>query len=191
MKCADIMNRNLEWLSERDSVKKAAVVMAEAGIGFLPICDSRRRVIGVVTDRDLTVRALARRVDPETTSAALLMTTPALTCLDTSDVREAAELMASQRKARLAVVDVEGQLVGVLTLADLVERAPKRVSDEAVRAVLWREALGPRGGAAPEEPLLQRDPVALAQPAPSDDLTVHPTVFKGAHRDPDTTEFPG
>jgi len=54
MMCSDIMNKNVEWLTEKDSVRKAATVMAEAGVGFLPICDGERRVIGVVTDRDLT-----------------------------------------------------------------------------------------------------------------------------------------
>ena len=60
MKCADIMNTNLESLSEKDTIQRAAEIMADAGVGFLPICDQRGRVIGVVTDRDLTVRAIAR-----------------------------------------------------------------------------------------------------------------------------------
>ena len=63
MKCAEIMNKNVEWLTEKDTVRKAASVMAEAGVGFLPICDAERRVIGVVTDRDLTTRVLAKKVD--------------------------------------------------------------------------------------------------------------------------------
>jgi CBS domain-containing protein len=54
MKCTDIMNKNLEWLTEKDTIFKAATVMAEAGIGFLPICDAHMHVVGVVTDRDLT-----------------------------------------------------------------------------------------------------------------------------------------
>src|SRR6185312_4244708 len=81
MKCSEIINRNVEWLTETDSVLKAASVMAEAGVGFLPICDARQRVIGVVTDRDLATRALAQNVKPETTSAAMVMSAPAVTCL--------------------------------------------------------------------------------------------------------------
>ncbi|HSY41540.1 MAG TPA: CBS domain-containing protein, partial [Polyangia bacterium] len=73
MKCSDIMNKNVEWLTEKDTVRKAASVMAEAGVGFLPICDAEQRVIGVVTDRDLTTRVLAKKIDPDTTSAALVM----------------------------------------------------------------------------------------------------------------------
>jgi len=185
------MNRNLEWLSEKDSVLKAATVMAEAGIGFLPICDAQMRVIGVVTDRDLATRVLAKKVAPETTPAALVMTSPAITCLETADVREAEQLMAKERKARLVMTNIDGKLSGVLSLADLVELVPGRQSLETIRAVLWREALGPRAGAAKGEPLLKNDPIARNQPLPSDDLTVRPSVFTGGHRNTDTKEFPG
>ena len=54
------------------------------------------------------------------------MTSPAITCLATTNVREAEELMASQRKSRLAITDAGGRLVGVLSLVDLIERAPGR-----------------------------------------------------------------
>ena len=89
MKCADIMSKNLEWLNEKDTVRQAAAMMAEAGIGFLPICDKWKKVIGVVTDRDLTTRALAKKIDPDKTSATLVMTSPAITIVDTADVRDA------------------------------------------------------------------------------------------------------
>jgi CBS domain-containing protein len=190
MKCADLMSKNVEWLAETDSVLKAATVMAEAGVGFLPICDARRHVIGVVTDRDLTIRALAKRVDPQTTSAALVMSTPAVTCLATSDIRDAEELMAAERKARLVLTHPDGSLAGVLSLADLVEHAPRNAI-KTVAAVLWREALGPRGGAPKGQPLLQDDPMVRSLPQPSDDVRAEPTVFTGGHRATDTKEFPG
>jgi CBS domain-containing protein len=191
MKCSEIINRNVEWLTERDSVLKAATVMAEAGVGFLPICDARQRVIGVVTDRDLATRALAKKVVPETTSAALIMSSPAITCLETTDIRDAEQLMADERKARLVVTDTDGKLTGILSLADLVEKTPGRQSLETLRAILWREALGPRGGAAKGSALLQDDPVARNQSFPADDATARPTVFMGGHRQSDTKEFPG
>jgi CBS domain-containing protein len=191
MKCSDIISRNLEWLTETDSVLKAATVMADAGVGFLPICDARQRVIGVVTDRDLTTRALAKKVVAETTSAALVMSSPAVTCLETTDIRDAERLMVEERKARLVVTDADGKLAGILSLADLVEKAPGRKSTETLRAILWREALGPRGGAAKGAPLLKDDPIARNQPMPSGDAKARPTVFVGGHRQTDAKEFPG
>jgi CBS domain-containing protein len=191
MKCEQIMSKNLEWLTEHDSVQRAAALMAEAGIGFLPICDAGKRVVGVVTDRDLTIRALAKKVPSETTSAALVMTSPAITCLATADVRDAEQLMVEERKARLVITDAEGKLVGVLSLADLVEHAPGRESLKTVRAVLWREALGPRAGAGRGEPLLKDDATVRALPLSPDDAKARPTVFTGGHRDVGTKEFPG
>lgn len=190
MKCADLMNRNLEWLGEKDTILAAATRMAETGVGFLPICDEQRRAIGVVTDRDLTIRALARRLDPETTSAAMVMTAPAITCLASANVRDAEELMALERKARLVITDDAGRVAGVLSLADLIERGKKQPAFDTVRLVMWREALGPRGGAAPGQPLLKDDPIARNQPAAPEDATARQTVFTGGHRSNDTREFP-
>ena len=190
MKCAELMSQNLEWLNEHDTIQKAAMIMAETGVGFLPICDARKRVIGVVTDRDLTIRALAKRVTPETTSAALVMSAPPITCLATADVRDAEALMIEERKARLVITDAEGRLAGVLSLADLVEHAPGRDSLRTLRAVMWREALGPRGGASRDAPLLKDDPALRDLPPEPDDAVVRPTVFAGGHRSHDTKEFP-
>jgi CBS domain-containing protein len=190
MKCGQIMNKNLEWLNEKDTILKAATVMAEAGVGFLPICDSRRHVIGVVTDRDLTTRALAQKIDAATTSAAMIMTAPAITCLETTEVRDAEDLMVAERRARLVVTNGEGELVGILSLADLIEQGPKRKALETVRAVMWREALGPRAGAPKDQPLLKDDPIAQNQPLAAGHAKGDPSVFTGGHRPRDTREFP-
>ena len=190
MRCNDIMNTNLEWLTETDTIATAAKKMADTGLGFLPICDARMKVVGVVTDRDLTVRALAKGVVPHTTSAALVMTAPALTCLASADVRVAEDLMAVERKARLPIVDERGALVGVISLADLVEHASAGQALKTVKAVLWREALGARGGAAAWQPLLKDDPIARRQPLPPDDARAAPTVFTGGDHTPGTKEFP-
>jgi hypothetical protein len=148
-------------------------------------------VVGVVTDRDLVTRGIAKSVVPATTSAALVMTSPALTCLDTADLREAEELMATQQKSRLVIVDAKGCFVGVLSIVDLVEHAGGREALRTTRAVLWREALGPRGGSVPGEPLLRDDPVALALPPPSDEIHVNGTACKGGNHAVGLKEFPG
>lgn len=193
MKCEEIMNTNLEILTEQDTVQTAAMVMAEAAVGILPICDVNGRVIGVVTDRDLTTRVLAKKVDPLTTSATLVMTTPAVTCLATADIAEAEDLMARERKARLMMVDAEGKLVGLLSLAALIEHAPSRKALQTAREIFSREALGPRGGAAPGAPLLKDDPQAVATaPVGDPEPTDRNSVAMGGHWHlRDTTEFPG
>jgi CBS domain-containing protein len=157
MKCKDMMTTNPEWLAEGDTVRAAATRMAEAGVGFLPICDTERRVIGVITDRDLVTRGMAKDVVPATTPAALLMTSPPLTCPDTADVRDAETLMAIARKSRLVIVDDRDRFVGVLSIADLLEHAPSAAALRTVRAVMWSEALGPAVAAGLGDPLLQNN----------------------------------
>jgi signal-transduction protein with cAMP-binding, CBS, and nucleotidyltransferase domain len=187
------MNTSLEVLTEHDTVQTAAAVMADAHVGLLPICDAKKRVIGVVTDRDLAIRGIAKKVAPATTSAALLMSAPPITCLDSADVKDAEALMVREGKSRLVIVDGEGKLAGLLTLADLIEHAPARRALATARAILWREAIGARGGAPADVPLLKDDPAALAtapvgDPEPAD----RDSVVKGGHwRLEDAREFPG
>jgi len=190
MKCADIMNKNLEWLNEKDTVLTAASVMKDTGVGFLPICDGRQKVIGVVTDRDLVTRALAAKVVPATTSAALVMTAPPVTCLDSADVHEAERLMVREQKTRLVITDADGKLAGVLSLVDVIEQAPAKEGLQTARAVLGRDALGPRGGAAKGEPLLKDDPFARELAADDGDGRAGPSVFTGGRRNTGTKTFP-
>lgn len=189
MQCKDIMNSNLEWLTEKTTIAAAAMTMADTGVGFLPVCDARMRVIGVVTDRDVTVRAVAKGLDVRGTTAAMVMTSPAITVLASADLREAERLMTRARASRVAVVDKEGTLVGVISLADLVERGPRAQAWRTLRAVLWRDALGARGGAPAWQPLLKDDPVARAQPVP-DHAPAGETVFTGGNHTVETKEFP-
>jgi signal-transduction protein with cAMP-binding, CBS, and nucleotidyltransferase domain len=191
--CEELMCTNLEWLTENDTIQRAAELMAEAGVGFLPICDVNKRAIGVVTDRDLTTRVLAKGVSSRTTSATLVMTTPAITCREDSSLQMAEDLMAKERKSRLVITDAEGRLTGILSIADLIEHAPSREALHTVRAVLWREALGPRAGASRGVTLLKDDPIAKSQPPTEDsgDQAPKPTVMTGAHRAVGMKEFPG
>lgn len=136
-------------------------------------------------------------IDVSTTSATLLMSSPALCCPMSADVRVAEQLMAAERKSRLAIVDDDGRLVGILSLADLLEQAPARQALATARAVLWREALGPRAGAPRGAPLLADDPVARANApagdgAADDDKETRASAMTGGHwRLPDAKEFPG
>jgi CBS domain-containing protein len=87
---------------------------ADQGIGFLPICDAAGQLIGVVTDRDLAIRPLAKSIDPERTPVSRVMTTPAITCLADSDIAEAEQLMSEEQKSRPVIVESDGRVVGVL-----------------------------------------------------------------------------
>jgi CBS-domain-containing membrane protein len=183
------MSKRLETLSETDTIAKAARLMAEVGIGFLPICDAEDRVLGVVTDRDLVTRAVAAGLNVETTTAAAIMSKPPVTCLADADLRLAEELMSSERKARVVLTDERGGLVGVVSIADIVEHAPKREALQTIQSVLWREALGPRAGAPAWQPLLADLPRPAEMPEAD---RPHPSgnVFTGGNHAPGLKEFP-
>jgi CBS domain-containing protein len=184
MRCREIATENTESLPENATLLEAAKLMAESGVGFLPVCDADRKVLGVLPDRDLVVHAMARGADPATTPVTAVMTRPAVTCFIDGDLGMAEDLMAEEQKSRIVMVDGDGRVAGVLSIADIVERAPKREALRTLQAVLWREALGPRAGAPrDQEPFLT--PEAQPQHQRGDQ-----TVFTGGRHDDGYTEFP-
>jgi len=187
MRCREIATENRESLPENASVADAAKLMAVTGVGFLPVCDGDQKVLGVVTDRDLVVQAMARGLDPGLTPITSVMSRPPLTCFVDGDLGMAERMMAEEQKSRLVLVDQDGTLAGVLSIADIAERAPKREALRTLQAVLWREALGPRGGAADDqEPFLTPEPEATGDRPRAHDAT----VFTGGRHDDGYTEFP-
>jgi CBS domain-containing protein len=190
MKCSDIMSKNVELLFDGDSVDRAATVMAEAQVGFLPVCDGDRKVLGVVTDRDLVTRAMARALDAKKTAVRDIMSSPALTCFVDADLHVAEDLIREEGKMHVVLVRQDGTLAGVVGLADIVENAPTREAIRTARSVAWRDALGPRGGAAPDEPLLQDEPIAPPLPE-ADRPHKDDSVFARGRRETGTKEFPG
>jgi len=100
------------------TIVDAALVMKNLDIGPLPVVDSGR-LIGVVTDRDITVRATAEGLDPLTTHVSDVMTREVVACREDDDVRQAARLMQDAQLRRLLVVDDAGRLTGIVSIGDL------------------------------------------------------------------------
>ncbi|MES1157756.1 MAG: CBS domain-containing protein [Haliangium ochraceum] len=193
MDCREIMNTNLEWLTEQSTVLQAAIRMADAGVGFLPICDYEGRAIGVVTDRDLATRALAQSVGADQARVTNFMSAPVFTCLADAPIAVAEDVMVKERKQRLVCTDLDGRAVGVLSIVDLLEHAPAGDAIATARAVMQRESLGPRGGAAAGATLLKDVPGARTQPAEAErhaQAQVHDTVAKGGNWGGSMKEFP-
>jgi CBS domain-containing protein len=189
MKCIDLIGTKPEMLSEKDTVAHAASVMGAASVGFLPICDAGRKVIGVVTDRDIVVRAIAKGLDPTKTLATTIMTEPAITCLADAELQMAEDLMAEEGKARVVLTHADGTLAGIVSIGDVIANAPKAEALHTLKAVLWQEAIGPRAGAASDQPLLKDLPI-VPRAREADLPHTIDSVFSGGHRDTGTKEFP-
>jgi CBS domain-containing protein len=97
----------------------AARAMKDLDIGPLPVCDGDR-LLGMITDRDITVRATAEGRDPRSTSVSDVMTTDVVCCHEADDIRTAATLMQQMQLRRLLVVNDDGRLVGIVSLGDIV-----------------------------------------------------------------------
>jgi CBS domain-containing protein len=118
MAIRDVMTRGVQVVAPDDDVTSAAVKMAEKDIGFIPVCDGER-LVGVLTDRDVTVRAIARGLDPKSTPVRDVMTPQVTWCFEDEDIERTAQLMKDQHLRRILVVDRNKRLVGVVALGDL------------------------------------------------------------------------
>lgn len=134
MKLKEIMTRTVETISPGDTLQTAARKMRDNDIGFLPVCDGDH-LIGVVSDRDLTLRALAEGMDPTTIVGRNLVTSPVMYCYEDQDINEAAQVMRDRQIRRLVVLDRSKRLVGVVSLGDLATTATTNLSGEVLQSV--------------------------------------------------------
>lgn len=118
--CRQIMKREIECLSPRESAQAAAARMREQNIGFLPVCDDGMQVLGTVTDRDIAMRIVAEKL-PAGTAVEQIMTREVIACYPEDDIEVAKELMADNRKSRIMCVDDSGALIGVISLSDIAK----------------------------------------------------------------------
>ena len=118
MQLKDVMTPGVEVIAPEASIYEAAQKMRHRDVGPLPVCD-RERLIGMLTDRDITVRAVAAGRDPLTTLVRDVMTPDVVYGFDDQDVQDAARLMAQYQIRRLPVLNRNKQLVGMVALGDL------------------------------------------------------------------------
>ena len=143
MRCEEIMKRQVLRSVEGESLQRAAEKMATANVGFLPVCDDSGRVLGIITDRDITVRAVARNRPADGTMVGEVMTRAVVSCQPADDLAVAEQRMIQHRVSRIVVQDDGGLLCGIISLSDIAEREPGRRAAIVLREVAAREA--PRG----------------------------------------------
>src|ERR1044071_3017748 len=135
MKLSEIMTRDVAILQPDDTLHFAAQKMRDRDIGFLPVCDGES-LMGVLSDRDIAIRALADAMDINVMLGRDLMTTPAIYCFDDQDVTEAAKVMGENQIRRLVILGRENQrVVGVISLGDLVRKGITDLSGQVLQKV--------------------------------------------------------
>lgn len=117
----DVMTRNPECVSEKDSLRDVARIMKDQDTGVVPVVDGKK-IIGLITDRDIVVRGLAEGKNLENARVTELMTRSVRSVREDASVNEALELMNRAEIRRVAVVDQNDELVGIVSLGDIASQ---------------------------------------------------------------------
>ncbi len=136
MKVKEMMHNGVEWASPETPVTTLAKKMLEQDIGAIPVGENDR-LVGMVTDRDITLRAVAKAdgKDLSKLTARDVMTKGVIWCRDSDNTADAARLMETKNVRRLPVIDEHKRMVGMLSLGDISHAAPQRIAAEVTKAV--------------------------------------------------------
>jgi CBS domain-containing protein len=129
MKVSELMTQDVETVTPDTTLQDAARLMARIDAGVLPVVENGR-LSGIVTDRDITIRAVAEGRDIAITSAGDIMSPEVKYVFDDEEVSEVAETMADLQVRRLPVLDRARRVVGIVSLGDLArDERPRRVGE--------------------------------------------------------------
>ena len=132
MKAEEIMSRNPRTVTPETAVVEAARLMKSEDVGVLPVVESEssRRLVGIVTDRDIAIRVVAEGRTSATVRDA--MSTGVRTCKQDDDLKTVMQLMASEQVRRVPIVDDRGELVGIVSQADIVLEGDDKRAEETI-----------------------------------------------------------
>jgi len=137
MEVKDIMTPDPACCTPDTTLQRVAELMVENDCGEIPVVENAAsmRPVGVVTDRDITCRAVAKGLNPLTLTASDCMTTPAVTVTPDTSLDECCRVLEENQIRRVPVVDENGSCCGIVALADIAKHAKKRETAEVVREV--------------------------------------------------------
>ena len=125
MKISECMTQDVCFVKPDCNTYDAARIMCENHMGCIPVCNDEKNVVGILTDRDILLRAVACNKETKTTPVSEIMTTNVYTCNSEKEVTEAQNLMAQNQIRRVPVVDEANKVVGILTMGDLAKHDKK------------------------------------------------------------------
>ena len=134
MRITDAMHEGVEWVEAETKAIDVARRMREKDIGAIPV-GKRDRLIGMITDRDLTTRVLAEGKDPSALTAEDVMSRGIIYCRTGETLEDAVRLMEEHKIRRLPVLDDDKRMVGMLSLGDIAHKADRELTGEVMRAV--------------------------------------------------------
>lgn len=120
MKVKDCMCNNVYCISPKTTVRDCAKLMGEKHIGCVPVCGDNKEILGLITDRDILLRAVANNKDANKTYIEDIMTTNVCCCEGESELFQAEKLMCEQQIRRVPVLENK-KIIGIITIGDLAK----------------------------------------------------------------------
>jgi len=133
MRVSDAMTREVRVATPGQSIRDVAKIMAEIDAGAMPVGENDR-LIGMITDRDIAIRAVAQGKGPETPVREVMSDSEVLYCYEDEDLDHVAKNMGDEKIRRLPVVNREKRLVGIVSIGDVAQRET-RAASKAVKGV--------------------------------------------------------
>lgn len=123
----DVMTKDPVFCQPGDSLTKVAQIMKQEDVGSIPVVESvgSRRLVGIITDRDIVVKAIAAGRSPDAATVADAMTPNPVSSREEDDVEHALKLMKERQVRRMPIVDSAGHLTGIIAQADVATRVNK------------------------------------------------------------------
>ena len=131
----DVMSSDCECIGEHDSLSDAAKRLAELDVGAMPICGDDDRLKGMLTDRDIVVKAIARGKDPDSTEASELAEGKPIVIGADESIEHALSKMKEHKIRRLPVIDDDKKLCGIVSQGDLATSIDEEQVGELVEAI--------------------------------------------------------
>ena len=134
MKVKDVMHSGVSWVEPGTKLSAIAKQMQSEDIGAVPVGENDR-LIGMVTDRDITCRGLTGGKSPEKLTARDVMTKGITFCRENEEVDDAIRIMENKKIRRLPVINEDKRMVGMLSIGDISHSLPQNLSGEVIKAV--------------------------------------------------------
>ncbi len=134
MQVKEAMHAGVEWVEPDTSISTVAKKMRDLDIGAIPVCE-RDHLVGMITDRDITCRAVANKADLSKLTAGDVMTKEVIYCRDTEDLQDAIHIMEDKQIRRMPAINEDKRMVGMLSLGDVSHAASQQITGEVVKAV--------------------------------------------------------
>lgn len=125
---SEVMTRNVRSMFPSDSIVLAAQAMSELNVGVIPVCEDGK-LVGMVTDRDIVIRAVAQGMNSVTATLAQVMSAAVQTARADDDLEDVLNQMADRQIRRMPVVDADARLVGIVSLGDIAAKSTGEDAD--------------------------------------------------------------